>query len=406
MQSKGEYIFVRSVVAGLLLAVCGFAQDTVADARKLALNGQRAEAEAMLSKRLADSPTDTDARTLYGTVLSWDSKYDEARKQLDQVLAEDRTNGDAMLALANVELWTDHPARAHELLTSVLRDRPIDTDALYADARTLVALKQKKEATDTLHHLLDVDPGNKDARKLLDSLGEEAQTWEATVEEYHEWFSDGIGNRAETQVSLKDATSIGSMIGRFSNAEEFGLVSNQIEMDYYPGFRKGTYAYLNAGFSPDHNLYPKYRVGADIYQRLGHGFEGTAGFRHLQFANDVNIFTTALSKYYGNWLFTGRGYFTPDLSGTSESFQVISRRYFHDSTTYFQLRFGRGSTPVEVVSLLDTEVLNSTTYDAALHCMLSRHWLADSEFGWSREDRLGRPLVNHLVGNLGLTFRF
>jgi YaiO family outer membrane protein len=398
--------FGALIAIGLMTAPSALAQDVVAAARKLALSGQRSQAEEMLRKRLAEAPGDTDARTLYGTVLTWDSNYPEARSELERVLRESPGNGDALQAMATVELRTGHPEQADVILTGLLHDRPNDTDLLYAHAQALMALKRGKEAGATLDHLLQIDPSNKDAVRLRGGLRDGAVLWEASVQQYYEWFSDGIGNRAESQVTIKRQTEVGPVIGRFSTAQRFGFVSNQIDVDFYPALRKGTYAYLNVGFSPDHDLYPQYRLGSDIFQALGHGFEGTAGYRRLGFDGKVNIYTVALSKYYGNWLFTGRGYFTPDVVGTSESFQAIARRYFHDSVTYAQFRFGRGSVPAEIRSAIDIQILNSTVYDATLHATVARKWLLDAEFGVSREDRPSRPLVNHFTANLGLTYRF
>jgi len=382
------------------------AADMVSDARALARKGNRKEAEALLLKRLGEAPDDTDARTLYGTVLSWDGDYIQARSQLEKVLAESPGNGDALQALANVELWTNHPDKAEDLLRLVLQERPNDADVLYADAKALAALKRAREAEVVLRHLLDIDPGSRDALRILDDLGNEKRLWLASVEEYYDHYSDHLGNRFESQLSLKRITGAGSVMGRFSHAGSFGLNSNQIEADFYPGFRKGTYGYLNVGVSPDHRLYAHYRVGSDIYQTLGRGLEGTAGYRRLGFTTPVNIYTAALSKYAGAWLFTGRGYFTRDIAGASQSMQLIARRFLRNETSWAQFRFGRGSTPVEVSHLLDIGVLNSSTYDASLHMRMTGRWEADGEFGWSREDRIGRPRVNHVNANLGASFRF
>ncbi len=360
----------------------------------------------MLAKRLAESPQDTDARTLYGTVLSWDGNYPEARKQLEQVLAASPGNGDAMQALAGVELATDHPDKARDLLTGVLKERPNDTDLLYADARALIGLKEPREAASVLSHLLEIDPGNRDALRLREGLGLDAPVFDASIEEYSDRYSNGVGNRFESQVSLKGLTPWGALLGRFSNAESFGFVGNQIDVDFYPAFRKGTYAYLNAGFSPDHNIYPQYRLGADIFQSLGDGFEGTVGYRRLGFVSKANIVTAALSKYYGPWLFTARGFFTPNSLGTSESLQVIGRRYLRGSGSYLQFRYGYGSTPAEIVSIVDTGILKSSSYDLALHKAFGRRWYVDAEFGGALEDRLGGLRVRHYNATLGAGFRF
>src|SRR4051794_28479945 len=60
-------------------------QDPVRAARELATSGHRAEALLLLDQRLAEKPSDSDARVLRGVILSWESRYDEARGDLQQV---------------------------------------------------------------------------------------------------------------------------------------------------------------------------------------------------------------------------------------------------------------------------------------------------------------------------------
>src|SRR5258707_7831187 len=104
----------------LVLVLCGalFAspdEDVLTQARRLATSGHRAEALVMLHSRLAERPSDLDCRTLYGTILSWEGRYDEAREGLEQVLASSPGYYDALLALIRVELWADRPVRPEQL---------------------------------------------------------------------------------------------------------------------------------------------------------------------------------------------------------------------------------------------------------------------------------------------------
>ena len=397
---------IRALSVFFLVISAAAQEESIATARKLALAGHRSDAEAILVKRLSESPKDTDARTLYGTVLSWDGNYSEARKQLDQVLTESPGNGDAMQAMASVELATDHPDKARDLLIRILKERPNDTDLLYADARALIRLKEPSEAANVLSHLLEIDPGNKDAIRLREGLGLDAPVFDVSIEEYSDRYSNGIGNQFESQIALKGITPVGAVVERFSSAVSFGHIGSQMDIDFYPAFRKGTYAYLNLGFSPDHNIYPEYRFGADIFQTLGYGFEGTVGYRRLGFSPKVNIATAALTKYYGPWLFTARGFFSPNTVGTSQSMQLIGRRYLAGSAGYLQFRFGYGSTPTEIVTQVDIGILKSTSYDLMLHKMVGKRWYLDAEFGGALEDRVGNPRVRHLNSNLGAGFRF
>jgi cytochrome c-type biogenesis protein CcmH/NrfG len=94
-------IWAAMLAAFLLGLTAGaFADDEVAKARALAFQGpqHRPEAIALLQARLATHPTDTDALTLYGTILSWEGRYAEAHTALQKVLDEDPTHSDALPA--------------------------------------------------------------------------------------------------------------------------------------------------------------------------------------------------------------------------------------------------------------------------------------------------------------------
>ncbi len=381
-------------------------EDTVAYARSLATSSRRAEALELLSKRLEERPQDSDARVLYGIILSWEGRYDESRRELEKVLATNRTHGDALPALINVELWSDHPERAEELTRDGLRDRPNSSTLLLARARALKNLNQQGAAVQALDRLLAVDPVNKEAEQLLGGLREGSRLWEASFDHSYEWFSDGRSAWNEDQLSLKGRTPVGSLIGRFSHANRFSLSSNQAEIDFYPKFRPGTYAYLNIGYSPDATLYPRYRFGTDLYQSLGQGWEGSAGYRRLGFGGKVNIFTGSMAKYYGNWLFTGRVFLTPDSVGTSRSFNFSARRYFGEGINYWGLRYGRGASPTEIRSLQDIAVLNSSSFYGEMFRMLDRRWSLNFRSGFSQEDRIGRDNLRHYLASGALYFRF
>src|SRR3954452_8700186 len=92
--------------AGTLWAQRPKEEVSVPHAREIAFSGRqhRPEAEAMLRQILEKEPDNGDARTLYGTLLSWDGNWDESRKQLQAVLDKNPDHSDALPALINVEL--------------------------------------------------------------------------------------------------------------------------------------------------------------------------------------------------------------------------------------------------------------------------------------------------------------
>lgn len=379
--------------------------DIVARARGLAIAGDRAEAIELLQNAIAASPGDGDARVLLGTVLSWEGRYDEARRELDAVLADRPAHGDALPASINVELWSDHPARAEELTRRGLQQRPTDTTYLLARARALVALKRSKDAGDALERLFAVDPRNAQGEALRRSVQESRRHWQARAGTSYDAANDLVAWR-ESQVSLSRTTPIGSIIMNGARAQRFGLEDHQFEVEMYPRLRPGTYAYVAGAYAPDALLYPRYRYAADLYQSLGAGFEGSAGFRRLGFGSGVNIYVGSLSKYYGNWLFTGRVFVTPNSAGTGRSTHASFRRYFGGGGTYVGMRYGRGAWRDELRNLNDFEVLDSDVGAAEATVILGRRLELSVSGSYSREDRVERRDLRRYSVSTGLGVRF
>jgi len=363
--NQGRVVTMKQfiVLAGILLS--GFmasvvAQDApggdvVSRARALAIQGQHAAALELLSQRLADNPEDSDARVLRGTVLSWDKNYDDARIELERVLAQHPGHADALEALINVELWSDHYDRVETLSDEALKKNPNNTTLLLSRAQALKGLHKDHEAALALEHLLAVDPSDAHAAHLLEGLHDGRRLW---------------------------------------------------EVEAYPRIRPGTYGYVEAGLSPDATFYPHYRAGGEIYQNLTHGFEGSAGYRWLDFSTAVNIFTGSITKYQGNWMFTGRIYSTPDSAGTSNALQFLTRRYFGDGGNYLGVRYGWGSSVVETPSLLATQVLSSSNYYGEANWAIKRRWTMNIKGGAFFEDQVHQGNLRHYLCDTSLFFRF
>ncbi len=382
------------------------ARDVVSRARALAAQGQRTAALDLLSDRLAEKPADSDARVLCGIILSWEGKYDESRTELERVLAEHPGNGDALQALINVELWSDHYDRVESLTGEALRKNPNNTTLLLARARALQALHKNQEAARVLNHLLEVDAGDIHAARLLEGIHDGSRVWEAGIDHSSEWYSDGRSTWEEVQVSLTRHSSMGPIIARFSHADWYSSGSSQLEVEAYPRIRPGTYGYVELGMSPDANLYAHYRAGTELYQNLTHGFEGSAGYRWMDFNSAVNVFTASLTKYKGNWMFTGRTYLTPNSAGTSQSLQFLTRRYLGDGANYVGFRYGWGASVVETPSLLTTQVLSSSSYNGEANWLIKRRWTVNLKGGAFFEDQLYQGHLRHYLCDSSLFFRF
>jgi len=393
--------------AFLILCLSAVAQDTpVSRARALAHDGKRTEALQAVEQYLQEVPEDTDARTLHGTILSWEGRYEEARAELEFVLDRYPLHGDATPVLINVELFTDHPERAAELARAAIAQGSTDPILHLFLARALNSLKQPDEAVEVLNTVLHREPGNQQARTLRESIREQARRWSASVAESYEWFNDNRAAWQETGVTLGYQAGFGSLAARFSAANRFAISSRMLEIDAYPTLRSGTYLYLNVGWSPDRALYPGHRLGAEIFQRLPMGMEMSGGLRRLGFVSPVNVYTASLSKYHGNWLFSTRSYVTPGKEGSSVSYQFSARRYFSDGNRSVGFRAGTGAAPIVHGSLNEIEVLRSSSLAADTTWRVGRRWTANLSVSHSREARLFSDKLLHHAASGSLNYRF
>lgn len=292
MERKG---FAASVLLFVFLLMSGpaFAQgNAIERARQLAVSGQRRQALEILEQRVAADPRDIEAMTLYGIVLSWERDFARARRALLWVLLREPENHDARLALTNVEKWS----------------RP-------------AALPASNEAT---------------IGGTYDEFGN-SDPWR------------------EAHIALKHGFQFGPVTVRAAQAHRFGLDDQQLDLDWYPHLGSGRYAYLDVAYSPHARLYPRLRLGAELFQAFGRGFEASLGYRRLNFSAAANVYTASISKYYGDWLFTARDY----RSETTNTLQGSIRRYLSGANNYLGLRFGRGASREDLRSITDIEVVDS-----------------------------------------------
>jgi YaiO family outer membrane protein len=347
-------------------------ENVLVKARHAATSGRRSDALKLLEEHLAEAPRDVDARLLYGLVLSWEGRYDDARPMLQQVLAQAPTYTDARVALMNVEYWAGRSPEAREL----------------ADA------------------ILTTEPGNTQARVVRERLT--TRPWHADVSYSVDSFDDGTDPWQEIALSLTRITPVGSLIVRGSHAERFGVSDELVEVDFYPRFRPGTYAFVSIGAAPDPVLYSERRYVFDLYQSVGRGFELSVGARYLDFGSATHIYLGTLSKYVGDWMFTGKVYQVPGSGELgSTSFHGGFRRYFgSDGTSYAGAGYSHGISADEIRNVVDLVTLHADTIRGEFDRKVRPTLRLYGTTSVSRQERAVRPTLRQISISGGLTVLF
>ena len=364
-------------VSALLVApLCAAGQDDILKkARAAADSGHREDALSMLEAHLQEAPRDVDARLLYGLVLSWEGRYDQARPVLQQVLTQAPAYTDARVALMNVEYWSGQSGAALEQADQILASQP----------------------------------GNVTARAVRDRIDAANRPWWATTNYSLSAFDDGTEPWQEVSASLTRQTAVGSLIVRWNHAARFGLQDNFVDAEFYPRFRPGTYAFIGAGVQPrSASLYPQYRVAFDLYQSLGRGFEVSGGARYMEFSALTEIYVGTLTKYVGNWMWTGKVYYVPGEGELHSNTYVGGfRRYFGgDGTSHFGLTYSHGFSREEVRSVQDLATFNSDSVRGEFDLLFGSRTRLSGSAGASHQERPNRPPRWQTTVTAGLAVRF
>jgi YaiO family outer membrane protein len=86
-------------------------------------------------------------------------------------------------------------------------------------------------------------------------------------------------------------TKFGTVIGRVNYANRFQTDGLQAEVDAYPRLSNVFYTYVNAGYSENAGVFPKYRAGFSLYANLPKSYEAEAGWRYLYVSEATNIYS-------------------------------------------------------------------------------------------------------------------
>jgi YaiO family outer membrane protein len=333
--------------------------DLFFQAQDLAFEQEGASARELCLQILDINPDYHDASILMARTLAWEQRYEEAAEILQGVISKDPSNKAALLAMTDVQAWAGNYKEAIEYLDKVIIGDPTNPDLLFRKAQMLNELGEYQPTVLLLHQILDIDPTHRDAKLLLSSIEvgrlrnfvgigyrgdyfEMANSWHLFYAEY--------GRRTN---------ALGTVISRVNVADRFGMTGLQFEVDAYPTLGPGTYMYLNAGYSPHEKLFPIFRAGLELFQKLPAAWEISAGLRLLNFAeNDLLILTGSLSKYYKKYYFSFRPFYTlASNTPSSQSYFFTVRRYFSSPDHHLSITAGTGFS-ADDDALIGAEVYN------------------------------------------------
>ena len=373
-------------------------------AREYAFDNNYPQARRICQKILEKKPTYYDVRSFLGRIYAWEKQYDNARTELSRVLIERENDYEALSALYDVEFWTESYSVANDYLKIALGYYPTSEALLIKKARLQIKLEEKSEAALTLRRILDLNPGQKEAINLMNSLeGRKlSNNFQTSL------LVDLFANRNPRQLfsaELGRNLFFGSLTARFNLADQFNRKGWQYEVESYAHFTHTTYANLLIGFS-EVSIFPKFKYIVEIYQKLPAGFECSFGIRHLKFSDVTTIYSGSISNYYKDYYFSVRTFITPRDSiirevltkKTSVSVVANIRTYFGDSDNYFGVRAGTGVSPDESAVSLDVAAF-LPSYNVGFEFQKNAfgRWLIKTDMTYAKENIISNTVYRKRI---------
>lgn len=354
---------------------------------------------------LEKSPDYHGIRIFIARLYAWEENYDKAREELHYVLKRDPDNHNALSARLDVASWSGNYEQGLIWVNRALEYYPQDEDFLLSKAALQQQLHRPEAAEQTYINILDLYPGSLRAREGMKSLNLKQMKYQATLSYRHDRFSQIFDPWNFWEVQLSRQTGIGSIIGRVQYANRFSTNGVQFNLDAYPSLTEGLYAYISAGYS-DASIYPDFRFGLSLYKSLPSAFELEGGFRYLDFgSSETAIYTVSLSKYWGNYLFTGRTYLVPSSAGNSQSLNLLARRYFSSAQSYFGISGGFGTASSDIQFSQDIQRLDSWSLTLEGQYPLNRRVNIGGNAGFDSEE-FANFSRNRFSFKMYLSYRF
>jgi YaiO family outer membrane protein len=278
-----------------------------------------------------------------------------------QVLEKEVANADVYFRLGRVYLWDGNYDKAR---------------ANFEKARTL-------------------DPQNREYRRMLKTATPRFRDqYELRTELQTENFNDGRTDYIDRRLAFQfKLASLGPLVLKANMTSRFQAKDYQYGLELYPRLWSRAYAYVDLAYSPKALFYPEVSCQAEVYQGLPSPWEVSLGYRRLDFAaQSADIALGSVGRYFGHFLTFLRWFCTPQGEGQAFSWTLNLRRYFADSS-YFSIAYGRGSKPLDIVSVEDYSVTRSWVFLTGLDWIVGQRIRVQFNYVHRDEGRLRRNLL-------------
>ncbi len=363
-------------------------------ARELAFSGNYEASREICFQALDIYPDYHDFTILAARTLAWQAQFDSAQTLLKPVLDIEPSHKAALLAMADIEVWRELYTNALQYTDTGLYYYPEDSMLLSKRDEILQKMNQSKAYSPEAGLL-----GNDTS-----ALG---------MGYYFDFFrSPYISRRHMFSVQYSRKVPYGPLLTRVNLGDHvispenlFDNPSYQVEADYYPGMGADAYLYLNYGLATG-EFFPAHRAGIEWFKSIGERMEGSIGSRWLYWDRPIVFFTGSLARYFDNYLFSFRPYFSPIGSNNAFSVVLELRRYLNKPSSFIFTSIGVGDSPDQPLSLAE-EFGNflSAHYRAGVQYRLE-DWYLSTALGYQYEEYLPEQFRNRIQFNVSVGYVF
>ncbi len=367
-------------------------------ARELSYDKNYSPAIKICQKIIEKKPGYFEVRTFLARTYAWDKQYDNARIELSKVLIEKENDFDALNTFFDIEFWTESYSVAADYLKIALGFYPNSEELLLKKAKLQIRLEEKSDAALTLRRVLNLNPGQKEAVRMMNTLEGRKLNNSFKAGMLVDLFDKEVFNKDIVQylynVEYGRDFTFGSLLFRTNYANKFNKKGPQFEVESYMHFNSKIYANLLAGYS-DVSIFPNYNFNGEMYFKLPKGFETSAGVRYRKFSKGSYSYTASLSNYYKDYWFGIRTFITPktdeivrsaNLSKSSITLLANIRIYFGDSDNFIGFKAGSGRSPDENKTLDVAAIRQASQGGLELQKRVINRWLMKLDVSYSKEE--------------------
>lgn len=238
----------------------------------------------------SQDPHDFEARNWVARLKSWKGNFKEAEQLYRGVLADHAGDVEAEIGLADVLGWQKHYANAIEILKSLESQDPKNLEILSRLGRLYYWQHDKPDARHYFNQVLQIDPGNKEARNTIRDMEGQTPFHLETGYLFEGYNFTSNTNGTQTQLVYKDYDRKTLLVG-FQFQNKFG--QNDSLFTLGGTYRAWTRTYLRGEFTvapKSQTVVPNQDYTGEVMQGVPHRMAIGGSFRYLIFsAGNVRI---------------------------------------------------------------------------------------------------------------------